>query len=203
MHRGRRGSRGQTPATILMAIKAVGELLAAEGETVGIVVVGGTAMVLRGVATRLTEDVDVIATAKGAGGGQGAHIERADPLPKSLLRAIARVARDFDLPPDWMNSVVTAQWDLDLPPGFEGRIHWEQHGGLALGVADRVDLVFLKLYAAADSEGPESIHYQDLLALRPSQEELEAAARWSRAQDTSPEFSRVLDEVVGHVSKDH
>jgi len=53
-----------------------------------------------------------------------------------------------------MNSAVTAQWDLDLPLGFEGRIHWQQHGGLVLGVADRIDLIFLKLYAAVDSEGP-------------------------------------------------
>jgi len=101
-----------------------------------------------------------------------------------------------------MNSTVTAQWDQGLPPGFEERIHWQKHGGLVVGVADRRDLIFLKLYAAVDSEGPESVHYQDLLALRPSHEELEGAATWVRAQDTSVGFAGMLDEVVSHVRRD-
>ena len=101
-----------------------------------------------------------------------------------------------------MNSTVTAQWDQGLPPGFEERIHWQKHGELDVGVADRRDLIFLKLYAAVDSEGPESVHYQDLLALRPSHEELEGAATWVRAQDTSVEFAGMLDEVVSHVRRD-
>jgi len=40
------------------------EALAAEGETVRIVVVGGTALILRGLVSRLTEDVDIIAVVR-------------------------------------------------------------------------------------------------------------------------------------------
>jgi flagellar hook-basal body complex protein FliE len=63
-------------------------------------------------------------------------------------------------------------------------------------------LIFLKLYAAVDSEGPQSVHYQDLLALRPTSKELAAAARWAKSQDTSAEFAQLLKEVLGHVRRD-
>lgn len=78
-------------------------------------------------------------------------------------------------------------------------------GGAALnllGIVDRHDLVFFKLFAAADSTGPKSVHYQDLLALNPSIAELQAAASWVRQQDASPEFSNILDRVVTHVRTD-
>jgi len=40
---------------------------------------------------------------------------------------------------------------------------------------------------------------RDLLALRPSAAELEAAAEWVRAQDAGPEFQAVLTRVVAYV----
>ncbi len=85
-----------------------------------------------------------------------------------------------------------------MPPGFEERIHWVQFQGLYLGLADRYDLIFLKLYAAADSEGPTSVHYQDLMALQPTDEELDAAAQWIWTQDPSTPFARILDQVLKH-----
>ncbi|MGA2819146.1 MAG: DUF6036 family nucleotidyltransferase [Anaerolineales bacterium] len=187
---------------VLNAIRAVGELLAAEGETVGIVVVGGAAMILGGLVTRLTEDVDIIAAARSWRKGVPSGIAPPNPLPESLLRAVLRVARDFNLPENWMNSEVGAQWDTGLPPGFEKRIRWLRFGGLALGIADRKDLIFLKLYAAVDSEGPQSVHYQDLLGLRPSKKELIAAAAWAKSQDTSAEFAQVLEKVLDYVHRD-
>ncbi len=67
-----------------------------------------------------------------------------------------------------------------------------------LGVAGLRDLIFLKLFAAAAS-GPSSVHYSDLIALTPSEEELSAAAEWVAMQDASPDFHRILKEVVAHV----
>jgi hypothetical protein len=125
-----------------------------------------------------------------------------EPLPSSLLRAISTVARDFNLPEGWMNTQVGAQWATGLPPGFAKRVKWLRLGGLAVGVADRRDLIFLKLYAAVDSEGPQSVHYQDLLALHPDRRELAAAARWARSQDSSEEFARMLEEVLHYVTRD-
>ena len=108
------------------------------------------------------------------------------------------MARDYNLPDDRMNTTVGLQWKTGLPPGFEERIRWEQYDGLWLGLADRYDLIFLKLYAAADSEGPASVHYQDLMALQPTNEELADAARWVRSQDPSAPFARILDQVLEH-----
>ena len=187
---------------LVNATRAVVDLLAAEGETAGIVVVGGAALILGGLVTRLTEDVDIIAAARSWRKGFPTGIAPPNPLPASLLRAVSRVARDFNLPQNWMNSEVGAQWDTGLPPGFEKRIRWLRFGGLTLGIAGRKDLIFRKLYAAVDSEGPQSVHYQDLLALRPNERELDAAAAWARSQDTSAEFAQVLGKVLDHVHRD-
>jgi hypothetical protein len=61
MKAARSGNPEKKEPALLDAIRAVGELLAAEGEAVGIVVVGGAALVLGGTVSRLTEDVDIIA----------------------------------------------------------------------------------------------------------------------------------------------
>jgi hypothetical protein len=69
-------------------------------------------------------------------------------------------------------------------------------------LVDRYDLVFFKLYAAADSAGPRSVHYQDLLALAPSAEALRAAAASTREQDPSPEFHAALERALTHAERD-
>lgn len=178
------------------AIEALGEILASEDESVAVAVVGGTAMIVQGFVDRATRDVDIIAVGREADAGEQRSLEPPEPLPEPLVRAITRVARDYGLPEDWMNTTAALQWKMGLPPGFATRIHWKQYGGLWLGLADRHDLILMKLYAAADSEGPSSVHYQDLLALRPTHEELDAAAAWVRSQDASQEFSIILDQVV-------
>jgi hypothetical protein len=68
--------------------------------------------------------------------------------------------------------------------------------GVEVGIVH--DLIFLKLYAAADSGGPASVHFQDLLALRPTERELLAAAAWVRGQDPTPAFARILEQVIEH-----
>lgn len=62
-------------------------------------------------------------------------------------------------------------------------------------------VIALKLFAAID-QGPESVHYQDLAALKPTDEELEEAAEWVRAQDTSPVFAEMIDQVIRRVRHD-
>jgi hypothetical protein len=101
-----------------------------------------------------------------------------------------------------MKSAAGAQWKTGLPRGFEKRLRWLWFGGLGVGVAHRLDLIFLKLYAAVDSEGPQSVDYQDLLALRPRRKELATAAEWVRTQDVFAEFAHLLQEVLDHVAQD-
>jgi hypothetical protein len=188
-------NQDQVP-NLISALRALGEILASQGEYAAVVVVGGTALIMQGLVTRVTRDVDVIAISHDPPEKESKVIEAPEPLPEVLTRAISRVARDYNLPNDWMNTMVGLQWKTGLPEGFEERIHWRQYDGLWLGLADRYDLIFLKLYATADSEGPTSVHFQDLMALKPNDEELDAAAQWVRTQDPSEPFARILDEVL-------
>jgi hypothetical protein len=187
--------------SIVTAVKALGEILASQNERAAIVIVGGAALIIQGLVVRATRDIDIIAISHDVGESERKAIEPPEPLPESLIKAISRVARDFNLPEDWMNTTVSLQWKTGLPPGFEERVHWNRYGGLWLGAAGRYDLIFLKLYAAADSEGPSSVHYQDLLALKPTHKELEAAARWITSQDPSPQFIHIVGQVLDQAKK--
>jgi len=180
------------------ALRAAGELLAAEGSTVAIVVVGGAALALGGFVSRSTFDIDVIARAEER--EAGLTLVQAEPIPAALRNAIATVARDLDLPADWMNTVVGRQWPQGLPPGLLSEITWRTFGGLSVGLVGRGALVALKLFAATD-RGPASVHVQDLVALAPDDAELAEAADWVRGQDVSPEFGAMVDGVLGHVRR--
>ncbi len=43
------------------------------------------------------------------------------------------------------------------------------------------------------------IHYQDLVALQPTETELDAAAEWVNSQDAATQFPRIVNEVKDHV----
>jgi len=183
-------------------LAATGEHLEVEKERVGIVVLGGAALNLLGVVSRTTRDVDVLAVGQENASSDEFEIVPPDPLPEPLQRALRTVARDFGLPNDWMDTKAGLQWRTGLPPGLEDRLDWRRYGGLQVGLVSRYDLVFFKLYAAADSGSPESVHYQDLLALEPTEEELEAAEAWVREQDPSPGFASILEVVLESVRDD-
>jgi hypothetical protein len=67
-----------------------------------------------------------------------------------------------------------------LPEGFEERLRSESFGdALIVSVAARQDLIRLKLFAAHD-EGPYGVHFEDLLAMGVTPDELHEAAGWVR-----------------------
>ena len=185
---------------IEQALSAVGELVAAVGEQYAIVIVGGAALNLLGVVARSTRDVDVLAFAEPAA-GRGARklVRPPEPMPAPLVHAIRTVARDFGLVEGWLNTDPSLQWNAGLPPGLASRVHWRNYAGLRVGIVDRLDLIWLKLFAAADQGGR---HARDLVALAPSDEELSLAARWVKTQDENKrEFPAIVDEVVNYVRK--
>jgi hypothetical protein len=177
-------------------LTALGAHLAEGGNSAGIVVVGGSSLAVMGWLERTTQDIDVIAQAKREGGAW--VLAAPDPLPAHLVAAVALVARDFGLPGDWLNTTIGAQWSRGLPPGFLEEIEWRQYGTLHVGFAGRRGLISLKLFAAVD-QGPRSVHFQDLLALSPTDSELEQAAEWVLAQDAAEGFPVLVEEVVAHV----
>ncbi len=123
-------------------------------------------------------------------------------MPEILIGAVKTVARDLGLAENWLNTGPALQWSAGLPPDLQSRIHWRRYSGLWVGIVDRYDLIFFKLFAAADSSGPGSVHYRDLIALRPTPIELKAAGSWVESQDASPEFALVLEQVNATVRRD-
>jgi len=154
---------------------------------------------------RATTDVDILAFATpraNAAPDQSTLREPPEPIPAALARAAATVGRDLGLDEHWLNTGPALQWRAGLPPGLAGRVEWLRYSALWVGLVARYDLIFFKLFAAADSSGPRSVHYQDLLALRPSAAECDAAVEWVSTQDASPAFADVLHRVANHVRTD-
>jgi hypothetical protein len=115
-------------------------------------------------------------------------------LPRELLAATERVARDFDVPSDWLNSGPAELLRFGLPDGLEGRWETQRYGdGLTVRWASRFDQIHFKLYAAVDRAGK---HLRDLEVLQPTRDELIVAARWSREHDPSPGFLGALTEAL-------
>ena len=181
------------PSRIDDELSALGELLGAACAPFEIVVIGGAALQVLGLAVRPTADVDVVAILD-----QG--LRSADPLPAPLADAAHRAAVDFGLPDDWLNPGPTAMLQWGLPDGFVERLTARSYGALTAHFASRFDQIHFKLFAFADLGGGR--HEADLKALRPTREELLAAAAWTRTQDPSPGFRGVLAAALERLGVD-
>lgn len=177
-------------------LSAVGEHLTEGGDSAAIVVVGGSVLALMGWVERTTKDIDVIAQALDQGDRR--RLIAADPLPDAMQQAVARVGRDYGLAADWLNTEIGAQWDFGLPDGFAEELEWREYGSLTVGFAGRQSLIALKLFATVD-RSRESVHFQDLIALAPSDAELTDAADWVESQDAGEHFPALLKEVLENV----
>jgi len=173
------------------SLAVLGESLADRGVTFEIVAVGGGSLLLLGLSFRPTADLDVVAFIEA-----GRYVKPAI-LPADLADAARATARVMGIREDWINARPAALLDFGLPAGFANRTVERRYGGLVVQLAGRRDQVFLKLYAAVD-QGPGSKHFQDLVALSPSREELLDAARWAMTHDPSPGFrSELLKALAG------
>lgn len=182
---------GLDAALLTTLLHSLGAHLEAQGESAAVVVVGGAALCLRGWVERTTHDVDVIAMVSGG-------TWKRPEISAQLAAAITRVARDFNLDDDWFNDMVAMQWKTGLPDGIQEGIDWIRFRGLHVALAGRQGLISLKLLASVD-QWPESVHLQDLLALAPTEDELERAERWVVEQDLAPEFPVMVAKVLSHV----
>lgn len=173
------------------------QLRRAGGPPASLVVCGGSALAALGLMSRTTRDVDVLGTV--GTGGSGLMVEPLLNLPPALLAAAALVARDFGLAEDWLNTGPARQVAAGLPEALAERLVRHSYGpSLTVYFIGRLDQVHFKLYAAVDRDG---YHTDDLLALRPTADELLAAARWTLTQDVSTPFRESLKtflEVHGY-----
>lgn len=176
-------------------LDALADQLATHGERYTLAVVGGSALLALGLVSRATKDVDVLAIVEDWG------FVSAQPLPVALLDAAHTVARDFGLSDDWLNPGPTSLLDLGLPDGFYERTQHRVYGpGLEILFASRFDQIHLKLYATVDQGAGK--HLDDLEALRPTEQELLDAARWTRSHDPSEGYRSVLARVLAHFGVD-
>jgi len=163
------------------ALETLGELLAERGHNVGLLVIGGSSLLLLGYIERPTADVDVVGLVEPAG------YMKADELPPFLADAAREVGRALGVGDRWLNVGPAGLIDFGLPDGIAARVTVRRYGSLEIHLPAREDLICFKLYALVD-QGPRSKHMDDLRALTPSRDELVAAARWTRSHDPSVGF---------------
>lgn len=177
-------------AQLETALRALGELLEARGLHYEVVLIGGGNLILRGLVTRpTTRDLDLLGEWTSDG------IRPMRPMAEPLRNAVVDVARTYGLASDWVNLGPESLLDFGLPDGFLGRLERRDFGGLVAWLADRVDMISFKLYAAVD-QGPRSRHVQDLRDLHPDRDEILAGARWTVTHDPSPGYRSVLVDML-------
>jgi hypothetical protein len=162
------------------------------GIPLSLVVCGGTALAALGLVMRTTKDVDILGMVLNT--PNGLVIQKIKEFPEWLIEAADKVGRDFDLPENWLNLGPASQIESGLPEGFVERLVRRRYGEyLTIYFISRIDQIHFKLYAAVDRG---EYHVQDLHALKPTQEEIERAAKWVITQDVSITFKLLLKDFL-------
>lgn len=182
--------------TVLMALS---EQLDVEGTgRIEMVVCGGAALNVIGCVQRTTKDMDVVAFVERDKNG-AALLTKVSPLNPAIMAAAKRVQRDFNLPENWLNTGPAPVLDFGLPEGLMKRVETRIYGrSLVIHFLGRYDQIHFKLYAAVDRGRPD-VHFDDLMSLQPSAQELEDAARWSMTHDPSDPHKEVLKEFLSKI----
>jgi len=155
-------------------------LLLEDAAPVDWIVCGGTALALQGFGTRTTRDVDVL----GNWMRQELQIVAIGTFPPAVERAIVRVAQAhselLDMGSRWVNLGPQEIVKHGLPERFAERLTAMRIGDrLTLHLLGRLDLIALKLYAAADDMGSrQQIHCDDLRVFEPTADEMNRAIQW-------------------------
>jgi len=184
-----------TKEQLKKALKLLGQKLEhAHFSPLSLIVCGGSSLIIGGLISRITKDVDVIAI-----GYQETHgkltIKEAKPFPEILEKLVEEVSQDLGLVKDWLNAGPSELMKIGLPVGYlERSKKMKCSNVLDVYFLGRYDQIHLKVFAAVDS-GP-GRHVEDLLALKPSEQEMESAARWTMRQDPSEGFRQLLKDMM-------
>ena len=181
------------PDTINDILEALDRQIGVHGRVpLGLVICGGTALSALGLVMRTTRDMDVLGSVSET--ENGVTIQSIKKFPEWLVEAAERVGRDFDLPEKWLNLGPASQVESGLPDGVEKRLVKKVYGQyLTVYFISRIDQIHFKLYAAVDQDG---YHEQDLFALKPTEREMEVAAKWVVTQDVSEVFRALLKDFL-------
>lgn len=165
------------------------------------VVCGGAALGLQGLQNRPTRDVDVL----GRWNEEVQSVADIESFPENVAACISRVVASHPelagLGRNWVNLGAYTLGQQGLPEGFAGRLRELRVGNrLTLRLLGRLDLLALKLYAAAEEQGPRrEIHYADLEGLAPTYHELDRAVEWIRTRRDFEEKRIAVKHVLGRL----
>lgn len=170
-----------------------GRLRLNDAPSVRLVVCGGSALIAMDLVQRTTQDVDVLALVNST-----EHLVSPAPFPAYLTEAVREVGLVLELPKHWLNNGPSSDegglFQTGLPDGLFTRAHRRDYGShLTVYFIDRIDQIFFKVFAAADSLG---VHVDDLTALKPSSVEIRNAARWCMECDPSEGFRKILVSML-------
>lgn len=150
-----------------------------KGEALEIFICGGAALNLLGYIKRVTKDVDIVAP---------------EILPEKFKEAVKITADNFGLKPDWINQGPVDLLRMGLPEGFYSRCEkLLYYSRLTISIASRLDQIHFKIYAAIDRGG---YHLQDLLVLKPADDELVMAVEWCLTHDVSETFKEIAKDFL-------
>lgn len=145
-------------------------------------------------ARTVTRDVDILAFAKPEN-GEDVEIVEAISLPQPLIECAKEVARDLGISEKWLNNQPHSEASFGLPKGIEKRLKRYEYGKtLIIYFIGRLDQIHFKLHAAVDQGVGR--HVDDLLALKPTEGEMELAAKWVLTQDAGEQFPLILKQEL-------
>jgi hypothetical protein len=158
-----------------------------------LIVCGGAALRAAAVVSRVTKDVDVMATRAEVDG----EISPAWPLPDALKEAAAEVAAELGLPAHWLNastSLLIGPLD-ELPVEVWSDHHERSYGSrLRISFIGRAGQIPLKIRAAISRR--ETRDLDDLDALAPTADECRQAAQWLRRTGLNAADEQRLLEIL-------
>jgi len=160
-----------------------------------LIVCGGSALIATQLVQRTTKDVDILALFH-----QGI-LSDPNPFPTELIEAAKVVGVSMDLPMDWLNAGPADLFRMGVPAGLTQRLHSTVIGpNLTIHYIDRIDQIYFKLNASVDRGG---YHIDDLLALHPTDLELEGASLWSMTHDVSEGYALMLRSLLEQLGFAH
>lgn len=161
---------------VVDVVKRFDEYLTARNYTFEATVVGGAALTLLQVISRVTNDIDIITP------GQ---------LPAFIQKAAEDFAIDEQLPVGWLNCG-PADVGRFLPVGWESRCRSVYDGvSLRLITLGRLEMLMTKCWAYCDRERD----LQDIVALRPSAEEIDVIVQWLLPLDANPGWPAYVEKL--------
>jgi len=168
---------------VIVAISELDQAISQLGKSYTLYTCGGAALIFLGYDDRRTGDIDIIE----------------EELTDDLKQAAKDVAQKLGIGDDWLNNSVYPlgnrlgkNWKSQCNTLYQGK-------AVTLKSISRQDLINSKFHATVERYGKD---YQDLLWLKPSLEELEAAKQYTLKQGAAETYEVFVNHYFQELKKD-